>query len=225
MVRLHGGPITELVLSHADIDHVGGAQAVIKRVVVRGMSAGEPVEGIRARACKKGDAWLWDGVRFGVLSPPQTLHGNLSSNNASCVIEIDNGTHRALLTGDIEAMAERNVAARRATVVLVPHHGSRTSSSSAFVRRTCPLFAIISAGHRNRFGHPHPEVVERYRSVGAHVVTTGRLGAVSWSSKHPVSITAARSDWRYSRSRPWLSMDPVSTRNVANTQMKRDCDQ
>ena len=194
-LRAHGRGITQLVLSHADIDHVGGATAVLTRLNIRAVSAGEPAQGVDARPCRRGDAWLWDGVRFRVLWPP----GSAAGNGASCVIEIDDGEHRATLTGDVGS-AERRIDVRRVRVMVAPHHGSRTSSSSSFVARACPRAVIFSAGFRNRFGHPHPGVVERYRSIGAHMVTTGDLGAITWRSGAPESLTAARDDWRYWRS-------------------------
>ena len=195
-LRENGRGVSQLVLSHADMDHVGGATAVLTRLDVRGVATGEPTEGISARPCRRGDAWLWDGVRFRVLWPP----GPAAGNDASCVIEIDDGEHRAILAGDVGSVAERRIDVRPVRVMLAPHHGSRTSSSAAFVARACPRVAIFSAGFRNRFGHPHPEVVERYRSIGAHLVTTGDLGAIRWRSDAPASLTAARDDWRYWRS-------------------------
>ena len=180
-LREHGRDITQLVLSHADIDHMGGAVALLRRLDVRGISAGEPTEDVSARPCRRGDAWLWDGVRFRVLWPTGPAEGN----DASCVVEIDDGESRVLLTGDVGREAERRIEVRPARVVMAPHHGSRTSSSSSFVVRACPGIAIFSAGHENRFGHPHPEVVERYRSIGAHMVTTGDVGAVTWRSERP----------------------------------------
>ena len=193
--RAHDGRVTELVLSHADIDHVGGAAAVMRLLQVRGVAMGEPVPGLRGRACRAGDAWLWDGVVFRVLSPGPG-HGG---NDASCVIEVDDGRRRALLAGDIERAAERRVAVRWSTLLVVPHHGSRTSSTRTFVERACPRFAIVSAGFGNRFGHPHPEVVERYRSVGAHLLSTAVLGAIDWDSRAPEAVRVARADHRHWR--------------------------
>ncbi len=195
VLRVHAGAVTELVLSHADIDHVGGAGAVGRLLAVRGTSAGEPVAGLDARPCRAGHGWLWDGVRFRVLSP----RPGRSGNDASCVIEVDDGDQRALLAGDIERLAERAAPVRRAALLVVPHHGSRTSSTDSLVSRVCPRFAVVSAGYRNRFGHPHPEVVERYRRVGAHVVTTGALGAVLWRSSAPGAVEVGRDDWRHWR--------------------------
>lgn len=193
--RAHRGRVTELVLSHSDIDHVGGAAAVRRLAVVRGMTVGEPVPGLGGRPCRAGDGWLWDGVRFRVLSP---FPGHVG-NDASCVVEVDDGRRRALLAGDIERAAERRMTVRRATFLLVPHHGSRTSSTAAFVNGVCPRFAVVTAGFRNRFGHPHPEVLERYRSVGAHVLETASLGSVEWRSDAPGVVRAGRDDRRYWR--------------------------
>ena len=193
--RAHGGRVTELVLSHADMDHIGGAAAVRRLAVVRGMAVGEPVPGLGGRPCRAGDGWLWDGVRFRVLSPDPGYGGN----DASCVIEVDDGRRRALLAGDVERAAERRMPVRRATFLLVPHHGSRTSSTRALVEGVCPRFAVVSAGFRNRFGHPHPEVLERYRSVGAHVLETASLGSIEWRSDAPELVHVGRDDRRYWR--------------------------
>ncbi len=193
--RAHGGRVTEFVLSHADIDHVGGALAVRRLATVRGTSIGEPVPGIVGRPCRAGDGWLWDGVRFRVLSPEPGYGGN----DASCVIEVDDGRGVALLAGDVERAAERRMAVRPATFLLVPHHGSRTSSTRTFVEGVCPRFAVMSAGFRNRFGHPHPEVLERYRSVGAHVLETALLGSIEWRSDAPGVVRVGRDDRRYWR--------------------------
>ncbi len=191
----HGGEVTEIVLSHADIDHVGGAPAVLRNLRVRGVSAGEPVAGIEARACRRGDAWLWDGVRFRTLAPARREAGN----DASCVIEVAHGGRRALLTGDIESAAEATLPVRPVQLLIAPHHGSRTSSTRSFVQQARPRIVVFSAGHGNRFGHPHPAVVERYRAVGAHIASTATLGAIVWRSAEPERLLAGRDDWRYWR--------------------------
>lgn len=193
--QAHGREVTLLVLSHADIDHVGGARAVLRNLSVRSISAGEPVPGIAAWPCRRGDAWLWDGVWFRTLSPERRRDGN----NASCVIEVAHGTRRALLTGDIERSLEATLPVRPVELLIAPHHGSRTSSTRSLVNRAQPRFVIVSAGHDNRFGHPHPVVVERYRAVGSHIASTAALGAIVWRSAAPESLLVARDDWRYWR--------------------------
>ena len=191
----HGRDVTLLVLSHADIDHVGGAAAVLRNLAVRGVSAGEPVPGISAPACRRGDAWLWHGVRFRTLAPD----GPAAGNDASCVIEISHGERRALLTGDIEGGAEATLPVRPVDLLIAPHHGSRTSSTRSFVRRARPRIVIVSAGHDNHFGHPHPAVVERYRAAGAHIASTAELGAIIWRSTAPERLLVGRDDWRHWR--------------------------
>ena len=163
-----------LVLSHRDNDHAGGVAAVRERLRVQreiGTDRGEP--------CRAGQRWEWDGVRFEVLHPGAGGEGN----DASCVLRVQ-GTFTALLPGDIEAAAEgalvaTRAAALRADVLLAPHHGSRTSSSPAFVDAVRPQVVIHSAGWRHHFRHPRPEVVARYAALGARQVVTGQGGAIT----------------------------------------------
>jgi competence protein ComEC len=122
-------------------------------------------------------------MRFGevemrVLWPPP---GPESTNNDSVVLKIQYRQHSILLTGDIEKKAEAALitSALKADVVKVPHHGSKTSSTAAFVSATKPRFAIVSVGIDSMFGHPHAEVVERWRASGAEVLTTGECGMIS----------------------------------------------
>jgi competence protein ComEC len=123
-------------------------------------------------------------MRFGevdvsVLWPP--AEGAGSDNNNSVVLRIKYGEHSILLTGDIEKAAERVLAEQhlKADVVKVPHHGSKTSSTENFVLATRPTFAIISVGRNSMFGHPHREVVQRWKSSGATVLTTGDYGTIT----------------------------------------------
>lgn len=174
--------IDMLVISHADSDHAGGAASVLRELPVARLRAGERLRVARpATACRAGQAWRWDGVRFAFLHPAG--HGE-TRNDASCVLEIASGERRALLTGDIEAGGERRLLAsgrlRRAELVVVPHHGSRTSSGSAFVERVHAREAIVSAGYDNRWGLPRGEVVERWQASGARVLNTAETGAIDY---------------------------------------------
>jgi competence protein ComEC len=130
----------------------------------------------------QGQAWLWDGVRFSVMHPG--LYPLTSDNNASCVLEVAAGPHKVLLTGDIESPVERHLARTRSLmpvdIVIVPHHGSGTSSAPAFVQALEPAVAIVSAGYRNRWGFPKEEVVRRWEAVGARLVSTALSGAVQY---------------------------------------------
>lgn len=163
-----------LVLSHGDNDHAGGVAAVRELVDVGGeigTDTGVP--------CEDGRAWEWDGVRFQFLHPVQ---GAWSDNDRSCVLRID-GPFSVLLPGDIERSGEQRLLWEhpqqlRADVLLSPHHGSKTSSTPAFVAAVQPGVVVHSAGWRSRFGHPRAEVVERYAQLNARQITTGVSGAV-----------------------------------------------
>jgi competence protein ComEC len=132
------------------------------------------------RRCLAGESWDWDGVRFAFLHPrPEDF--SVRRNNQSCVLKIEADGASMLLTGDIERLAELslvNHAEIRADVILVPHHGSRTSSTPEFVAAVAPRWAIVTAGYRNRFGHPNAEVLQRYAGAGTSIFRTDRDGAV-----------------------------------------------
>ncbi len=168
-----------LLISHSDIDHSGGLETLAAGIEIGEVLSGEPMPG--AEACVAGREWITDGVRFRILHPGAD-HG-YSGNNASCVLLVSAGRHGFLLTGDIEADAEIEILGRglvgKVDVVVVPHHGSLTSSSPPFVGATSPLLAIVSTGYRNRWGFPRDTVVERWRSVGAEVIDTATAGAVT----------------------------------------------
>lgn len=196
--------IDRLVLSHGDVDHTGGAASVLAGLEVRQVIAGEPVPGIETEPCRTGMGWRWDGVSFSVMSP-RAGH-RFAGNNVSCVVLIETLTQRVLLAGDIEAAVEYGLDLPPADVLLVPHHGSATSSTPGLVDATKPRFAIVTAGFENRFGHPHPAVVDRYRDTGSHIVTTGLAGAVRWRSTDADSVSVQRCSespyWRLDSSSP-----------------------
>ena len=174
--------LDELVVSHADLDHAGGVSSLVRDLPVGTLRIGEPLDGIAvAQRCVAGELWRVDGIDFEFLYPD--AKSDISGNDASCVLQVSAGLHRLLLTGDIERAAEaellRSGTLQDVDVVIVPHHGSRTSSSPSFVRALHPDLAIISAGFGNRWGLPHVEVVERWRASGAEVLTTAASGAIS----------------------------------------------
>jgi competence protein ComEC len=173
--------IDRLVVSHSDNDHAGGVADILVGVDVGSLWSGEPLDGIATAACRRGDAWRWNGVGFRFLQPRGDT--NFSGNNASCVLQVEAGESRFLLTGDIEIAAERallaDAASLRADAVVVPHHGSRTSSSPPFVEAVAADLALVSAGYRNRWGLPKGEVTDRWRKSGADVLTTAHAGAIS----------------------------------------------
>jgi competence protein ComEC len=172
-------------VSHEDSDHLGGALTLLETLEVRALATSLPrphalhaLVAAPAR-CAAGRAWEWDGVRFEFLHPPPGWEG-ARRNDQSCVLRVEAGGASMLLTGDIERAAESYLsgAIRRTDVLLVPHHGSRTSSSEAFIAAVAPRWAIVSAGYRNRFGHPAREVLARYETSGIVVRRTDLDGAI-----------------------------------------------
>jgi competence protein ComEC len=186
-----------LMLSHSDIDHVGGAASLLARVPVASMASSLPEHhplragGVPHRRCAAGQAWDWDGVRFELLHPlPADYHQPGARPNAlSCVLRVQGqGGRSLLLTGDIEAAQEAALVARLgkalgSQVLLVPHHGSKTSSSEAFIGAVAPGTAVVQAAYRSRFGHPAPEVLARYRSLGVELQRSDRCGAWVWDAR------------------------------------------
>jgi competence protein ComEC len=178
--------IDTLVLSHGDNDHSGGAASILAGMQVRKWMAPAAIPrlGVPPVKCRAGMQWQWDGVRFEVLHPGEELPER--SNNQSCVLMISGSKRRYLLAGDIERSVERELVARhgpglKTDVLLIPHHGSRSSSSYDFSWFTRPAIAVASVGYRNHFGHPAAAVQERYQSRGAVVLSTAETGALHFN--------------------------------------------
>ncbi|HLL11351.1 MAG TPA: DNA internalization-related competence protein ComEC/Rec2 [Rubrivivax sp.] len=178
-----------LMLSHRDSDHVGGAASLLAALPVDKLSSSlnsdHPLlqRGPPHVRCDAGQRWSWDGVHFEVLHPLPAEHAAARKPNAaSCVLKVQGSQLSALLTGDIEsaqeaALVQRLGGALRADVLQVPHHGSRTSSTAAFVDAVAPRVAFVQAAYRSRFGHPAPDVMARYEQRGIEVVRSDRCGA------------------------------------------------
>lgn len=170
-----------LVLSHGDNDHAGGAEAVRRAWPGAIVLAGEPTRHAGATPCVRGDGWADGEVQVSLLHPP--AHFPELRNESSCVLRIDAPGGALLLTGDIGHVIEdrllREVADQLpARLLVVPHHGSSGSSGPAFVTAVNPELALIAAGHRNRFGHPRADVVERYQAQGSQLLDTASGGAI-----------------------------------------------
>jgi competence protein ComEC len=174
--------IDRLVISHSDNDHIGGGKSLSEQFNVSRVESGEPgeIDWARSRHCSAGQEWSWDQVAFEYLAPLQEQRGN----NASCVLRVETAAGRVLLLpGDIERGVEQKLLQSRrqqlaADIVVAPHHGSRTSSTPAFVQAVNPVYALFPVGYRNRFGFPRPEVLDRYRAVGARIFNTADSGAI-----------------------------------------------
>lgn len=187
--------LDRLVLSHRDGDHTGGGGAVLLAQpgadLLSSLEDAHELQSLRpSTRCVSGQAWTWDGVRFEVLHPQAEDYGKARRSNAlSCVLRISNGTQTVLLAGDIEKAQEARLvaagAALRADWLLVPHHGSKTSSTAAFLDAVAPHTALAQAGYRNRFGHPAAEVAARYEARGVQLLNSAQCGAARWHSEQP----------------------------------------
>ena len=170
------------MLSHNDNDHFGGARAISKQVPVKRFLANALQQEFNASQCRVGNKWNWDGVSFEILWPK--LNEDLSENSASCVLKIDTGHGVLLLTGDIEAEAEQRLVdiygeELASDILLLPHHGSNTSSTPAFLDAVQPRIAINSSGYRNRFQHPHQKVIKRLDKREIQLLDTQSSGAIT----------------------------------------------
>jgi competence protein ComEC len=169
-----------LMLTHGDNDHVGGAASVLAGLPTQRVLAGPSVTLPHAQLCAQGQRWQWDQVTFQVLHP--TAADAAQENNSSCVLRIAGASGAALLLGDIEREAEAQLVANgaiaAADVVVVPHHGSRTSSTQALTQASAPKLAVISAGYGNRWGFPKQDVLNRWHDVGARTLNTATSGAI-----------------------------------------------
>ncbi len=205
-----------LVISHGDRDHAGGRAAVTAAHPDARLFDSEGGGRGPGLACVDGVRWEADGVVFEFLSPPDV--STRSHNNRSCVLRIASRFGQALLPGDIEREAESALIDRHgdrlaADVLIVPHHGSRTSSTPALLRSTDPTIAVVSRGLTNPFGHPHPDVVRRITAQGAVLYDTAFDGAVR-VRVGPEGIAAgairlgARTPWRSAARRPGWQGSP-----------------
>ena len=191
-----------MIVTHDDIDHSGGALSVLQGMPVDWLASPlaptHPVVQAAAvsRRCIAGENWGWDGVRFETLHPRAEDYAKLSAvadansakrapkdNATSCVLRISAHGHSVLLSADIEADVEQvlvsSAAPLKSDVLIAPHHGSKTSSTPAFLAAVMPDTIVIPVGYRNRFRHPAPEVLERYRQSGAQLLRTDAMGAVT----------------------------------------------
>lgn len=202
LLRALGERVDMLMLSHRDLDHTGGAAAVLATqpgaALVSSIEDDHALQALRkAKRCSAGQRWEWDGVAFEVLHPQAADYDAPAKSNAmSCVLRISNERQSALLVGDIEQPQEARLLANgaplRADILLVPHHGSKTSSSTAFLQAVQPRIAIVQAGYRNRFGHPALPVLARYAEQGIEVVRSPQCGAAWWRSLQPAGLQCQR---------------------------------
>jgi len=196
--------LDKVVISNGDIDHAGGAQSVIQILQPFEVSSGDPVRVAEVLKldrhisdCHRGQRWLWDGVSFEILHPGPDPQAEWQGNNKSCVLLVSVGRHRILLPGDIENAVEKQLVTSgtgSVELMLVPHHGSRTSSTPLFLNMLQPDYAIVSAGYMNRFQHPDVMVVNRYLHRGVKVLNTAMEGEIDIriAPQEPISTRSHR---------------------------------
>ncbi|RQO64674.1 DNA internalization-related competence protein ComEC/Rec2 [Variovorax sp. KBW07] len=208
LLRAYDEHLDMMLLSHRDADHAGGVPAVLamqpRATLLSSIEPAHPLRALRAGPpCEAGQQWDWDGVHFEIVHPLATdYRTGVKPNAISCVLRIGNGRATALLAGDIESDQERALVQRQAgltgrsglvaDVLLVPHHGSKTSSSELLLDAVRPRIALVQAGYRNRFGHPAAQVTARYAAHGTRVVDSVRCGAAHWRSERPGEVACER---------------------------------
>jgi competence protein ComEC len=201
LLRALGEAPDTVVVSHKDSDHAGGSVAV-RAAWPHARWLSSFGDGER---CLAGQRWHWDGVDFEVLHPsPEHFgpdrEGRLPSNAMSCVLRVGNGQRSAWLSGDLDAERETRLAMAqpglRADLLISPHHGSASSSSPVLLNTLRPSVVLIQSGYRNRFGHPAPLVIERYRERQLHWVASPQCGAALWRSEVPDRVSCHRDQTR-----------------------------
>lgn len=198
-LRLRGiRRLDTFVISHGDRDHAAGVADILAELPVARLRHGPLVSLPQGRTCVAGEAWRWpEGARFRFLSPSPGGFG--TSNNSSCVLQLDWGDHSVIIAGDIEREQEREIAAYwredlQARWLLAPHHGSNTSSSHGLLKYVRPAHLLVGNGYGNRFGHPHPAVVARASEHGAELHETARRGAIALTL-----YANGREEWQFYR--------------------------
>lgn len=189
--------LDHLVISHADHDHIGSLPWLLQQIPVKRISTSRTDRIANSSACVAGQKWQIDKVELEFLSPDtNTPQG---SNNRSCVLSISNGKVRTLITGDIEKQVERYLLNSNqnleAQIMLVPHQGSKTSSTNAFIEAVSPQIGLVAAGYRNHYGHPHPKVVKRYWQRDIELLSTVELGSITLTvNSEQISLQSYRRD-------------------------------
>ena len=180
-----------LILTHDDTDHTGGAASVMQAMPITWVSSslpdGHPLLQLATdkRRCADGQSWQWDGVQFEILHPDNASYSeeSISKNNRGCVLRVSIGNRHIFLAADIEKESEQQLLEEHpdklpATLLVVPHHGSKTSSTDAFIAAVQPRYALFTVGYLNRFGHPKQDVLLRYANSGAQLLRSDEDGAI-----------------------------------------------
>lgn len=203
--------LDQLIISHGDADHIGGAQALIEHypeVELTGQDI-DKLNTANGQPCEEGMQWQWDDVLFRFLSPSIKAADavkNEKRNNRSCVLQVSSAAGTVLFTGDIEKKVELSLLNQHSTelksqVLVVPHHGSKTSSSTAFIASVAPEIAIFSVGYKNRYRLPNEQVLHRYQRQGSRLLRTDAAGAITVKMNNNNEITIEKH--RYKLAKYW----------------------
>ncbi len=180
--------VDKLIVSHANRDHSHGTLHLIQQLKVNQLMSSQPesfldypISGFDG--CQTQQVWYWDEVKFEILHPEPAFQGN--SNDMSCVLKVTAKGGSILLTGDIGKRIEFNLLKHSpeklpTDILIVPHHGSKNSSTDKFIKTTHPKVALFSSGYRNGFNHPHPDAVQRYQKYNINLLNTSETGAIQF---------------------------------------------
>jgi competence protein ComEC len=217
-----------MIISHDDEDHAGGAQSVLQSMPVGWLLSSfawqeSHPNSIKEMRCWAGQHWVWDGVQFDILSPFGGENNDaIRDNNKSCVLKVSSRFGSVLMTGDIEKDAENALLQAddgdeklKSDVLIVPHHGSKTSSQLAFVEAVAPQISIFTVGYLNRFGHPKADVLERYKNIGAKIYRSDHSGALQ------IEFMRSKENKPVIKLQPWRDADQRYWRNQMNLNSRK----
>lgn len=208
--------IDKLIISHGDNDHIGGAESILD-AFPHTQIIGQDIQALHGKnkiTCQKGFEWEWDGVHFAFLHPDEKTYKK--RNNRSCVLKVTGVGGSLLLTGDIEKKIEKQLLKTRSgmldiDVVVVPHHGSKTSSSQQWLEAITPKMSLFAAGYRNRYRLPSQDIVQRYRELSSErpmrLLSTASSGAIRLKF-HPEKGLILEDQYRMNQAKYWNHRAP-----------------
>jgi len=191
--------LDKVIISHSDNDHAGGLAVLQQSIVIKELLYNNKNEKTSS-TCLQGESLDWQGITFEVLWPEKAVS---KENDDSCVLLITEKKHKVLLTGDISKRVESKLIKQypklRADVLIVPHHGSKTSSSEVFISQLKPKFAVVSAGFLNRWHMPVFDVTKRYQEKNIQLVNTAESGQIilNFSEKGITKYTYHNNLWPF----------------------------
>ncbi len=196
--------IDTVIISHSDNDHIGGLRYINGQIAIGEIFTSMPKEVKKIvnisniKTCNRGQNWTYDNIKFSILHPNKSYRlTNKKRNNNSCVLKISNGKYSILITADIEKNAEKYLIKTatkdlKADILLMPHHGSNTSSTYKFLMTVSPTIAINSSGYKNRFSHPSNKVLTRYKTLKIPIYDTQCSGQITLNIADNIIISETR---------------------------------